>query len=116
METGSKDYSRILSRYQKSLEELTFNSKPLIDDLTRTAGANNVIADQIVELIKKHIMKVASWRWMNFWSHLVLLAVAFYFFILIFEIFVYSFLFCINALKRKKQTKKKNEMCQSCQH
>jgi len=77
---STKDYSHVLSTYQKSLEELTFNSKPLIDDLTRTAGSYNAVAEQVVELIKKHIMKVATWKRRNCRSHLVLLALAYYFF------------------------------------
>ncbi len=63
---AAKDFSHALSRYQKSLEELTFNSKPLIDDLTRAAETCKVVAKDVIKLIKKHIMKVASWRKKNF--------------------------------------------------
>ena len=56
----SKDFSFTLTRYQHSLGELTFNSKPLIDDLTRTAGLCGPVGAQVVKLIHTRIMKVAS--------------------------------------------------------
>lgn len=56
---ASKEFSNTLTRYQHSLRELTFNSKPLIDDLTRTAGACGPVGGQVVKLIQTHIMKVA---------------------------------------------------------
>ena len=53
-----KDVKSALARYKQSLEDLTFNSKPLIDDLTRAAGQLEAEGDQIVELIQSRIMKV----------------------------------------------------------
>ena len=55
----STDMKNALARYKQSLEDLTFNSKPLIDDLTRAAGACQPVANQIVELIESRIFKVA---------------------------------------------------------
>ncbi len=49
----------VLMRYQQSLEDLTFNSKPIIDDLTREAGIRQAMGDKIVDVIHSRIMKVA---------------------------------------------------------
>ena len=51
-----------LAHYKQSLEDLTFNSKPLIDDLTRAAGLCQPMGDQVVELIQSRIMEVARTR------------------------------------------------------
>lgn len=48
-----------LNRYEHSLEELTFNSKPLIDTLTRAAEQLEPQGDKVVEMIERRIMKVA---------------------------------------------------------
>ena len=57
-----RDVEAALARYKRSLEDLTFNSKPLIDDLTRAAGQLEPKGDQIVEVIQSRIMQVASQR------------------------------------------------------
>ena len=49
-----------LARFKQSLEDLSFNSKPLIDDLTRAAGQLAPKGDQIVEIIQSRIMQVAT--------------------------------------------------------
>ena len=46
--------------YESSLEDLTFNSKPIINMLTMMAGRNRDIADRLVELIETRISKVAG--------------------------------------------------------
>lgn len=51
-----------LVRYKKSLEDLTFNSKPLIDDLTRSAGM--LEPQGVVQTIEARIMKVARRRYL----------------------------------------------------
>ena len=50
---------KALLRFKQSLEDLTFNSKPLIDDLTRAADSYKMFAAQIVEMIESRIMQVA---------------------------------------------------------
>ncbi len=45
---------------KKGLEDLTVNSKPLIDDLTRAAGQLQPEGGNVVEIIQDHIMKVAG--------------------------------------------------------
>lgn len=55
-----QDQQKALHRFRESLENLTFNSKPLIDDLTRTAEACKSQAPEIVEIIESRIMQVAS--------------------------------------------------------
>lgn len=57
-----KDANTALARYEHSLDDLTFNSKPLIDDLTRSAEQLEPKGDEIVEMIQRRIMKVASRR------------------------------------------------------
>ena len=54
-----KNQQTALQRFQESLENLTFNSKPLIDDLTRAADASKSQAPKIVEMIESRIMQVA---------------------------------------------------------
>ena len=55
-----KDFNLALTHYQNKLEDLTFNSKPLIDDLTRTAGLYGSVGGQVVELIQTRLKKVAG--------------------------------------------------------
>ena len=54
-----QDQQKALHRFRESLENLTFNSKPLIDDLTRAAEACKSQAPEIVEIIESRIMQVA---------------------------------------------------------
>ena len=55
---GEEDRRRALQRFQEALEDLTFNSKPLIDDLTRAADTNKAQAPRIVEIIESRLMQV----------------------------------------------------------
>lgn len=50
----------ILRDYELSLEDLTFNSKPIINMLTMLADKHKGLAPQIVELIDNHFFKVAK--------------------------------------------------------
>ena len=52
------DQRRALQRFQEALEDLTFNSKPLIDDLTRAAESCKAHAPKIVEIIESRLMQV----------------------------------------------------------
>ena len=45
-------------RFKGGLEDLTFNSKPLIDDLTRAAEVSKSQAGEIVEIIESRILQV----------------------------------------------------------
>lgn len=54
------DQRRALRRFKEALEDLTFNSKPLIDDLTRAAEASKPQAAEIVEIIESRLMQVDS--------------------------------------------------------
>lgn len=54
----SEDQQRALQRFKEALEDLTFNSKPLIDDLTRAADASKAQAPKIVEIIESRLMQV----------------------------------------------------------
>lgn len=54
-----QEQQKSLQRFQEGLEDLTFNSKPLIDDLTRAAGVSKSEAPKIVEMIESRIMQVA---------------------------------------------------------
>lgn len=60
--TLPEDVKRELASYEKSLEDLTFNSKPLIDDLTRVAGQLEPQGKYVVEIIQARLMKVAGRR------------------------------------------------------
>ena len=67
------DFEAALLRYGRNLEDLTFNSKPLIDDLTRAAGQLEPKGDKVVGMIQKRIMKVARrWNFHHFRASLVL--------------------------------------------
>ena len=50
----------VLRDFEQALEDLTFNSKPLINDLTMAAGKYKPIAHRIVEKIGARLMEVAS--------------------------------------------------------
>ena len=50
----------VCKEYASSLEDLTFNSKPLINMLTMLAEENRQLAAQIVKLIEKRIYEVNS--------------------------------------------------------
>lgn len=60
MATGNaeEDQRRALQRFKEALEDLTFNSKPLIDDLTRAADASKAQAPRIVEIIESRLKQV----------------------------------------------------------
>ena len=53
-----EDQQRALQRFKEALEDLTFNSKPLIDDLTRAADSSEAQAPKIVEIIESRLMQV----------------------------------------------------------
>ena len=53
-----EDQQRALQRFKEALEDLTFNSKPLIDDLTRAANSSEAQAPRIVEIIESRLMQV----------------------------------------------------------
>ena len=55
MDSGDK---AICEEYASSLEDLTFNSKPLINVLTMLAEENNQFAPNITNLIKNRIYQV----------------------------------------------------------
>ncbi len=47
-----------LTTFSASLEDLTFNSKPIIDELTRFAGSYQHLAPQLVQSVEDHILEV----------------------------------------------------------
>ena len=55
MESGEED---ICEEYESSLEDLTFNSKPLINVLTMLAEENSQHASSITKLIASRIHQV----------------------------------------------------------
>lgn len=57
-----EDQQRALQRFKEALEDLTFNSKPLIDDLTRAADTSKAQASRIVEIIESRLMQVDRYR------------------------------------------------------
>lgn len=83
-----KDVNAALTGYQRSLEDLTFNSKPLIDDLTRAAEQLEPKGDEVVEIIRRRIMKVASKL-----EKLSLISTHHFFLLLLFSF--YPHLFCV---------------------
>jgi len=48
----------MIHEYESELAELTFNSKPIINNLTIIAGENIHASDAIVKLIEKRIHQV----------------------------------------------------------
>lgn len=50
----------ILSEYKSSLNDLDFNSKPMINMLTMLAEDNESLADGIVNIIKERIIQVSA--------------------------------------------------------
>ncbi len=51
---------KLLKDYELSLEDLTFNSKPIINMLTMLADKHRPLAGQIVDLIESRFFKVAT--------------------------------------------------------
>ena len=57
MDLKSKE---ILKDYESSLEDLTFNSKPIINMLTMLANRHRALASEIVDLVETRFFKVAT--------------------------------------------------------
>ncbi|XP_064404805.1 pre-mRNA cleavage complex 2 protein Pcf11-like isoform X2 [Halichondria panicea] len=55
---SSTSVEKSLKAFSASLEDLTFNSKPIIDELTRFAGSYNQLAPQVVQRVEEHILEV----------------------------------------------------------
>ena len=53
----------VKEEYQKTLQDLTFNSKPLIDVLTEVAAENKECAACIVECIEDQLENVRNSIW-----------------------------------------------------
>ena len=62
-------FQELLEDYARELEELTFNSKPIINTLTMIAGENLEACSEIVGLIEARIKYVRN-------TSLVVLAIA----------------------------------------
>lgn len=56
---SSRDMEKSLKTFSESLEDLTFNSKPIIDDLTRFANTYRELAPMIVQKMEGRILEVA---------------------------------------------------------
>lgn len=50
--------AEVCEEYRSSLEDLTFNSKPLINVLTMLAEENIKYAPEIVQVIENHLRRV----------------------------------------------------------
>lgn len=59
---SEEEVRRALASYKKNLDDLTVNSKPLIDDLTRAAGQLELQGKYVVEIIQTRIIQVAGRR------------------------------------------------------
>lgn len=68
MDTGDEG---ICEEYASSLEDLTFNSKPLINVLTMLAEENSQYAENITKLIEKRICQVCSYTFISSTSFLM---------------------------------------------
>ena len=59
---------KLLARFEENLDDLTFNSKPLIDFLSRTAAQLKFEGKRVVEIIESRIKKVPSADVMVYWN------------------------------------------------
>ena len=64
--SGNPKVAAILRDFESALEDLTFNSKPLINDLTMAAEKYKPIASSIVKKIEQRVLEVASFYCSNF--------------------------------------------------
>ena len=55
----------VCEEYASSLEDLTFNSKPLINVLTMLAEENSKYGPRIVKLIEKRLLEVCYFPFVN---------------------------------------------------
>lgn len=56
----SEEAQEVKQDYLESLQELTFNSKPIITNLTVIAQENVAFAQVIAQAIEEHIIKVCT--------------------------------------------------------
>lgn len=49
---------RVARQYQHALRDLTFNSKPIINNLTMLAQENSAYASSIVQVLIAHLLSV----------------------------------------------------------
>ena len=68
---SSTSVEKSLKAFSASLEDLTFNSKPIIDELTRFAGSYNQLAPQVVQRVEEHILEV-EWTLLCSYSFILL--------------------------------------------
>ena len=56
--TSAERVKLVCQDFRRLLEDLTFNCRPLIEDLTKKASFHVAYAPQIVKLLEDHVIKV----------------------------------------------------------
>ena len=98
----------ILQDYAETLEVLTINSKPLINDLTMAADRYKPLASQIVSVIESRLFEVPADVFLFMLSRVV--CVYYCMFILFGGSFVYGVCVCAGRLAGRRRTR---ELCRA---
>jgi imidazoleglycerol phosphate dehydratase HisB len=63
MSAPPAEHERVRQLYRHALQQLTFNSRPIITHLTQLAGDNRHAAEAVVQAVEDHLRIVGKAVW-----------------------------------------------------